>query len=129
MVSNKAPVDMTWRENANCKDIPTNDFFPIEITKNNRKEVNKTISICKSCPVAAQCVLEAIVNDYDGIWGGTTMYQRYSYIRYLNSNGITEISIIEAQQFLDDIFGNNIVGYPRKGSKRRPKISINYSDK
>lgn len=129
MVSNNAPVLMSWRQHANCKNIPTNDFFPVEITKNNRKEVNKIISICRNCPVSAQCVLEAIVNDYDGIWGGTTMYQRYSYIRYLNANGITEISLTHAQQFIDDISGNTVVGYPKKGSKRKPKISINYSDK
>jgi hypothetical protein len=129
VVTNNLPVDEVWREQANCKDVPLDNFFPLEITKQNRKEVNKTIAICKLCPVAVQCVFEAIVNDYDGIWGGSTLYQRYAYIRYLNSNNISEMTIEHAQQFINDIFGNQIVAYPKKGSKRRPKISIDYSNK
>ena len=129
MVANNVPVDEVWREQANCKNVPIDDFFPLEITKNNRKEVNKTIALCKACPVAAECVLEAIVNDYDGIWGGTTVYQRYAYIKYLNANNVKEITIADAQQFVNDIFGDTVISFPRKGSKRRPKVSIDYSSK
>ena len=40
MVTNNLPVDEVWREQANCKDVPLDNFFPLEITKQNRKEIN-----------------------------------------------------------------------------------------
>lgn len=33
-------------------------------------------SYCGICPVAVQCLLSAMAEGYDGIWGGTTTYER-----------------------------------------------------
>lgn len=48
-------------------------FFPEHYRSAN---VPLAKAICNRCAIKAQCLAEAIAEDYDGIWGGTTAYER-----------------------------------------------------
>jgi hypothetical protein len=38
--------------------------------------VSRAVAVCKSCPLQASCLKEALAIDAHGIWGGTTRSQR-----------------------------------------------------
>lgn len=62
-----------WWLQANCKNLCTNEFFP------TAKEINKikaAKAICRACSVRKECLQEAIENNLDGIYGGTTLPER-----------------------------------------------------
>jgi len=70
--------DMNWRTRAMCQDLDPGEadaiFFPHTLSA--AKEAK---AICKVCPVAAECLTEAIENGQkDGVWGGLTERERFS---------------------------------------------------
>lgn len=65
-----------WKEKAACKDKDTNLFFATP--KSDESII--AVSICKSCPVRADCFYESIQFGYDGIWGGSNADQRSAII-------------------------------------------------
>jgi hypothetical protein len=77
-----------WRSEASCKDVDVNQFFPVDssnrmiYSKETSEVINQTVSICDSCPVAVNCLRDALENDMEGIWAGLSQ----SYRRYLMKN-------------------------------------------
>jgi WhiB family redox-sensing transcriptional regulator len=78
--------DPTWRKFAACLGMSTNDFFPGEQSKRVTATIKAACAICKECPVSISCLYEAFVNEYDGIWGGTTYKERQAYIKHMKRN-------------------------------------------
>jgi len=68
--------DQNWRVNARCAqdDIDPETFYP-----GPGSNGHKALRLCKVCPVAVDCLIEALSeersNDH-GVWGGTTHEQR-----------------------------------------------------
>jgi WhiB family transcriptional regulator, redox-sensing transcriptional regulator len=59
-----------WRDQAACAGADTEQFF-VQYHDPYAKR------ICGGCPVADQCLKEALENPWiDGIWGGTTTKER-----------------------------------------------------
>jgi WhiB family transcriptional regulator, redox-sensing transcriptional regulator len=57
-----------WREAGTCFDRTDVDFFP---EPDDSTAVAVAVSMCASCPVAAECLTWAIDTDQrEGIWGG-----------------------------------------------------------
>lgn len=65
----------TWREQAACRDIPTNTFFPLPADKAGAAEA---LAVCAGCPVVRPCLADALhTRDIEfGIRGGTAPEQR-----------------------------------------------------
>lgn len=64
--------NMTWREDAACRDEDTAIFFP-----SNDAEAALAAAFCASCPVREQCLEFALeTRQIDGIWGGLTEPER-----------------------------------------------------
>ena len=64
-----------WREQAACKDDPTPDLW--FVPPGDRHGIAAAKAICRRCPVAAECLAEAMANpSIVGVWGGTTENQR-----------------------------------------------------
>lgn len=59
----------TWRSRAKCLGKDTNFFFP-EKGETARK------GFCTGCPVIDLCKTYAEAHDEDGVWGGTSKYER-----------------------------------------------------
>lgn len=66
-----------WADKASCKNHDPLIFYPDPMTKASTKEA---ISICKSCPVRAEC-LQYSVTHYEsyGIWGGLSYRSRMKF--------------------------------------------------
>lgn len=60
---------MDWRHLAACRDVDPEVFFPL-----GSAEQAKTV--CRSCPVAAECLVWALEHGATGVWGGTTEDER-----------------------------------------------------
>ena len=105
------PINYTWRENAACKGLSENnydDFFPISITKLNINNVKKIFAICEKCTVSAECMQEALLHSYDGIWGRSTYKQRQSYIRHIKHNNLEDLTLEDCRNFVNDLSGKHI---------------------
>lgn len=62
-----------WREDALCIAAPDPDlFFPVA-----PEGLEPARRVCGRCPVAGQCLAEALSRaEIDGVWGGTTTSER-----------------------------------------------------
>ena len=68
----------SWRHYAACADMPLDMFFP-QPGRNMHSIVKKAKTVCRSCPVKAQCLEYALSFDdraLPGIYGGTTETDR-----------------------------------------------------
>ena len=64
-----------WREQAECRDDPTPDLW--FVPPGDRYGIAAAKVVCTRCPVAAECLAEAMADPHTvGVWGGTTENQR-----------------------------------------------------
>jgi WhiB family transcriptional regulator, redox-sensing transcriptional regulator len=65
-------VKPTWRDDAACKGLETDTFFP-----STDAEAGPAKLICAGCPVRAECLEWALLSrQEDGVWGGLTDNER-----------------------------------------------------
>ncbi len=64
-----------WREQAACKDDPTPDLW--FVAPSDHHGIAAAKAICRRCPVAAECLAEAMADpSIVGVWGGTSEVER-----------------------------------------------------
>ena len=64
-----------WRDRAECKDDPTPDLW--FVPPGDRHGIAAAKAICHRCPVAAECLAEALADpSIVGVWGGTSEAER-----------------------------------------------------
>jgi len=90
MASNRShgeryPVDdRPWLEDAACKHLDTNIFFP-----GRGGQLGLARKICYSCPVRQQCLDFAVENhETRGVWGGTSERER----RLMNHDRLSQLA-------------------------------------
>ena len=94
------PNQNNWKNDALCKGMFTQDFFP---QKDNKFTVAKTrtlIQMCLECPVKVECLYEACMNEDDGIWGGCSFKERVAWARSLGYKSVTSVTIDDCENFL-----------------------------
>lgn len=61
-----------WHRHANCREVGTEVMFP-----SDSFGVREALDVCNGCPVVAECLEFALVNnETDGIWGAKSERQR-----------------------------------------------------
>lgn len=66
-----------WREDAACRDFPTDLFFPIGHGPRAQAQADKAKTICGQCPVQSDCLEYALAtNAQFGVFGGLTEDER-----------------------------------------------------
>jgi WhiB family redox-sensing transcriptional regulator len=69
-----------WADQAACADLADDTFYPSfsgRHTRRYHRKVEAAKAICRSCPVANQCLTYAYESgDHHGIYGGTTPEER-----------------------------------------------------
>lgn len=66
-----------WRDEAACKDLDTNIFFPPGEGQASQERIELAKRICGACVVRAECLEFALVTNQEvGIWGGMTEHER-----------------------------------------------------
>lgn len=69
--------DDRFREQAACRDYPTNLFFLEQFENQYHNKLSRAREVCGVCPVAEDCLRFALNNHIQyGIWAGTTPLQR-----------------------------------------------------
>ena len=64
-----------WRDRAECKDDPIPDLW--FVPPGDRHGIAAAKAICHRCPVAAECLAEAMADpSIVGVWGGTSEVER-----------------------------------------------------
>ncbi len=68
---------LNWRDDAGCRDVDVNLFFPIGTNGAATRQTNLAKSICGDCAVREFCLEFALrTNQDNGIWGGHTEEER-----------------------------------------------------
>lgn len=69
--------DLDWREDATCRDLDPDLFFPIGVTGAAVDQIEHAKSFCRACPSLDPCLEFAITTNQEyGVWGGTTEDER-----------------------------------------------------
>lgn len=99
-------LDHSWREQGSCyrgMTYPTEAFFFTNITRFNINQIRDIQNMCSECPVAANCLYEAMLFNYDGMWAGMLPQQRVAYIRHQRNATLEGLTVAECQQILEDL--------------------------
>jgi WhiB family transcriptional regulator, redox-sensing transcriptional regulator len=79
------PDPESWEDRAACKDLDPVLFFGVEDEPDHQRRfrVSRAKTICAGCPVAEECLEEALKRgEQFGIWGGLTTRERRKLGRY-----------------------------------------------
>ncbi|WP_285729311.1 WhiB family transcriptional regulator [Nocardiopsis sp. ATB16-24] len=69
-------MDSPFTEHAKCRDVDPDALFVVGKAQNHAK------LLCRSCPVQADCLAEALDNRIEfGVWGGMTERERRALLR------------------------------------------------
>jgi len=72
MREHNVKLKTTWRDDAACKGLDTDIFFPATDT-----EAGAAKLVCAGCPVRSECLEWALLSrQEDGVWGGLTDNER-----------------------------------------------------
>lgn len=121
---NNIPINTQWRQKAACKGESIDSFFPVAITKANIDETTRIYSLCERCPVIVDCMHEALLREYDGIWARSTAKQRQSYVRHVLHNDLESLTQEQTKIFVDDLCRRGIA--PTKIYVKRNNSKIIY---
>ena len=68
---------MDWRHYAVCRDEDPELFFPVGTAGPAVRQTEEAKSVCRRCPVVAQCLQWAVTSDQEtGVWGGMSEDER-----------------------------------------------------
>jgi WhiB family transcriptional regulator, redox-sensing transcriptional regulator len=83
-----AEADLTWKDQAACRDLHPDLFFPIGTTGEAVEHIQDAKAVCAECPVAQACLYFALETHQEyGIWGGTTEDERRAIRRLWLTTG------------------------------------------
>lgn len=84
---------MDWRHHAACKDEDPELFFPVGTSGPALLQITEAKSVCRRCPVVAECLTWAITTGQDfGIWGGMSEDERRAVNRRTTRTGYRSAS-------------------------------------
>jgi len=106
IISDYVSPKTNWREQAACKNAQVNLYFPISKSP-SKVELTKAFFYCKSCPVAAYCMHEALLCSHHGIWAHSTQAQRKYFLKLLSQKGVEDITLEIAQSFYNELCSND----------------------
>ena len=68
---------MNWRMRAACIDEDPDLFFAVGASRRAGVEIEQAKSVCRRCPVRADCLSFAIETGQEsGVWGGLSEHER-----------------------------------------------------
>lgn len=69
--------DLDWRDDATCRDLDPDLFFPVGVTGMAVEQIEAAKSFCRNCASLEACLEFAITTNQEyGVWGGTTEDER-----------------------------------------------------
>lgn len=84
------PRQPHWRDRAACVDHPRPEIFYL----NPREDHSEAKDLCRTCPVAQNCLDDALTRrERDGVWGGTSAAERKLMAHSPSSTGTAALSV------------------------------------
>lgn len=79
-----------WRDQARCRSIDGDLFFPLgHISEADKEQAKAAKQVCVGCPVRLDCLEWSIANGANwGIWGGLTEAERRALRRKRHFAGV-----------------------------------------
>ncbi len=74
---------LSWMALGACHGQDPELFFPIAARGPAARQIRAAKAICSGCPVRTDCLSYAVHTMPEGIWGGTTLEERYAMRRPL----------------------------------------------
>ena len=69
--------ELTWRQDAACRDTSPELFFPIGTTGQAVEQIAAAKNVCLGCPAQVPCLEFALATNQDsGVWGATSEEDR-----------------------------------------------------
>ncbi len=69
--------DLKWRDDATCRDLDPEIFFPIGVTGAAVEQIEAAKQFCRACTSQQACLEFAITTNQEyGVWGATTEDER-----------------------------------------------------
>lgn len=65
-----------WRHRAACRDEDPELFFPIGTDGPAHRQAAAATTVCRRCPVQAECLEHALGAEDFGVWGGMAEHER-----------------------------------------------------
>lgn len=82
-------VGQGWEHRAMCVGEDPELFFPLAETMPYASQIGEAKSVCRACPVLADCLRSALCKGWgDGVFGGMTADERRALARYAARNGV-----------------------------------------
>jgi WhiB family redox-sensing transcriptional regulator len=78
MPSDAYAGSLGWMSQGACQGVDPELFFPVAPTGPALREIDAAKAVCRSCTVRAPCLSYGLETRQDGIWGGTTMEERFA---------------------------------------------------
>ena len=75
LVSSTAEARIAWVSRARCRSTDPDEFFVRGAAQ------RQATVICRHCPVAAECLADALDHEMEGVWGGMTERQRRALVK------------------------------------------------
>ena len=69
-------TSVDWRDFAACRDVDPELFFPVGNTPAADRQRDRAKAVCRGCFVVRPCLDDALDTKVDGVWGGTSEYDR-----------------------------------------------------
>lgn len=85
-MTSSAPAARDWRDNAACRDVDSDLFFPVGTGDHaaNAIQARAALAVCAGCSVRRECLAFAVGKaEKHGVWGGMTEDARNAAGRHL----------------------------------------------
>lgn len=77
MSLSEAIEDVSWRDDAACRDTDPDLFFPVGTTGPAIEQIEAAKEVCRACPATDECLQYALATNQDsGVWGATSEDER-----------------------------------------------------
>lgn len=81
-VSSGDEMPDTWRNQASCRDVDPELFFPIGTSPAAKAQVKEAKKVCRGCDVMSTCLAWALDSGQEsGVWGGLSEDERLALKR------------------------------------------------
>lgn len=119
------PAGWDWRDDARCRNVPTDDFFP-----ENGDSSKQAKRICNRCPldVRAACLAHALDNnEHFGTWGGLTARERANLLKTGSTKpeGAAPAVNSELVERNENILADRLADVPVRTIAERYNVTVN----
>ena len=105
-----------WSDNALCRGLNTEDFFPRGTTGVFLLHIEEAKKVCRACPVAMACAQDALTDRIEhGVWGGLDEDQRRRLLKTAAQDRVdSKLTRLIQREWARDTMGPLVEAYLKR---------------